>query len=642
MTLGDRLKERFAYMKANYPGFQEETVATHINIIRTADLLFRTVSRELRPHGLTPPAMGILFLLDGVKEPVSMSMISAHMIVSQANVTGLVDTLEKSGLARRLPHPEDRRVTQVEITTAGRKKVREFWPGLMELLNELYSDVSSSEKKTMLKVMEKIRKKLLPFLGALLLILTTPAHSLTRPALSLPLNVAVRTALENNPSLAAPRAIVEGASAQRLILLGAYDTSLSAAISRVDAKTPPAFFFQTPRTITDSASVGLARRFATGTSASAATSLGKEMDKVSSAFTLNPRVRSSLNLSLTQSLLKGFVGRPERAALREADFAVRAARAELERASELLAQRVITAYWGLWLSRQNEQVLIASQKEAREFLATTKKLFKRYEAEKDDLLRAQASLLSKELEVLQAKEAILEREEDLSALLASPFSGGELDTPMPPDEVPELEDSLKQALAARSDLTAKKLAAQRDKMHLDSLAGLGLPSLDLTGGLGWSGLKARNAKSMSQLGRAGFRTWSIGLNLSYAFGARTDKGERRAAASSRMLSEARTRELRIGIEREVKTALARLRLAKQRAEITRRLEDMQEEALTISRKKYKNARISSRDRLLASDTAISARGARLRAEADGAVAEADQKASVGGLLAWLGIEGDDE
>src|SRR3990167_4950742 len=83
-----RLAERFAYMQANYPGFRRETIETHINIIRTADLLFRAVSRHLRPHGLTPPAMGILFLLDGVKAPVSMSMISAHMIVSQANVTG--------------------------------------------------------------------------------------------------------------------------------------------------------------------------------------------------------------------------------------------------------------------------------------------------------------------------------------------------------------------------------------------------------------------------------------------------------------------------------------------------------------------------------------------------------------------------
>ncbi|MEE8425375.1 MAG: TolC family protein, partial [Elusimicrobiota bacterium] len=499
----------------------------------------------------------------------------------------------------------------------------------------IYSTTTKEERRGLTSVMEKIRQKLLPLIGGLLIALASPAHSVENPVL--PLQQAVQTALKDSPALAAAKATVESALAQQLILLGTYDTSLSAAISRIDAKTPPAVFFLTPRTITDSASIGLAKRFATGTNAIAQSSVSKELDNVDSAFTLNPRVRSNLNLSLTQSLLKGFIGRPDRAALRESEFTVRMARADLDRAAELLAQQVSAAYWTLWLGRRNKKVLEDSQAEAREFLETTRKLAKRYEAEKDDLLRAEASLLSKELEVLEADEAILDRQEKLRILLAKPSLDAALEDPAPPGDIPELDEALAQAQLARRDLAARRSAAKRDKLHLESLRGLGLPELDLSGSLGWSGLKDRNTESLKQLGRAGFRTWSIGLDLKYAFGARTDKGERRAAAASRMLSDARTRELRLEIERQVKTALARLRLAKSRVEITRRLEKMQEEALKISRKKYRQARISSRDRLLASDTALTARGARIRAEADGAVAQADQKASVGGLLAWLGI-----
>lgn len=633
--LGSYYRNRFKYMSENYPDFSAETVETHLNIIRTSDMIWRALSRYLRPHGLTPPSMGILLLLDSMPEPIPMSHLSEQRVVTQANVTGLIDTLEKPNWVERIPHTTDRRVTLARITANGRKKVREVFPGQIKLLKTIYSQTTKDERRGLKSVMEKIRQKLLPLLGGLLLALASSSQAAEPP--TLPLKIAVQTAIERSPSLASARAALESALAQQLVLLGTYDTSLSAAISRIDAKTPPAVFFQTPRTITDAASIGLSRRFATGTSASAQSSFSKERDNVSNAFNINPRVRSNLNLSLTQSLLKGFIGRPDRTALREAEFAIRTSRADLDRAVELLAKKVTTAYWALWLGRRNKKVLEDSQAEAREFLETTRKLAKRYEAEKDDILRAEASLLSKELLVLEADEAILDREEKLRIFLAAPSLEAPLEDPAPPGDVPDLPKALAEAQSARRDLAALKNAAKRDKLHLESLRGLGLPELDFTGSFGWSGLKNRNTESLKQLGRAGFRTWSVGLDLKYSFGARTDKGTRRAAAASRMLSDARTHELRLKIDHQVKTALARLRLAKSRVEITRRLEDMQEEALKISRRKYRQARISSRDRLLASDTALTARGARIRAEADGAVAQADQKASVGGLLAWLGV-----
>ncbi|MFH2201563.1 MAG: TolC family protein [Elusimicrobiota bacterium] len=636
----DPMRERFAHMAENYPGFDPELIETHIGIIRTFDMLFRTLSKQLRPHGLTPPAMGILFLLDGQERPLPMSAVSMQLLVSQANVTGLTDTLEKAGLVRRLRTRADRRITLIEITPAGRKKIRAFWPGIIKLLKTIYAGVSGAERKTMRSAMANIRAKLLPLLGALLLAIPGTADALSVPSVHrppFPVLTAVHSALKNNPELAPVRAAHQAALARQLALLGAYDTSISAAIQRLDAKTPPAVFFQTPRTITDSAGIGLAKRFATGTGLALDSSLAKEIDDVSSTFTLNPRTRSKLDLSVTQSLLKGFIGRPERSALREAAIDVRAARADLDRASELLAQRVATAYTELWLSHENKKVLSGSREDAREFLDTTKKLAQRYEAEKDDLLRAETSLLSKDLEVLQADELILERGEELRLLMAAPLPDGELQKPFFPGPAPQEQASLEHALRERPDLQASELRAQRDRLHIESLSGLGLPSLDLSGSLGWSGLKDRNEESLHQLNRAGFRTWRVGLNLSYVFGGRAAAGERLAAASSRLISEAQTHTLRLRIGRDVRISLARLRLAIERVELTKRLENMQLEALDIARNKYRQARITSRDRLQASDTARAARSARLRAAADGEIAEAAHQAAVGGLLKWLGL-----
>jgi len=626
-------------MQKNYPGFHAETVATHVNIIRTSDMLWRTLFRNLRPHGLTPPAMGVLFLLDSQKEPITMSSVGEQMVVTQANITGLIDTLEKLSLAKRTPHAKDRRVTRVEITPAGRKKIKEFWPHVMATLKDIYSDVTGDEKKTILRALKKIRLRLLPILSALLLALCSGARAQEKNAPPLlTLKEAVSLSLAQGPALAAARAGIDAALARQLAILGSYDASLSGVIKHMDAKTPPAVFFQTPRTLSDTGSLSLTKRFATATQASATSSLSKESDDVSSSFTLNPRVSSKLDLTLTQSLLKGFLGGPERSLLHEAEYAVRTARAEYERAAELHAQRVSAAYWQLWQSRRNRKVLLDAQEEAREFLETTQKLFKRFEAEKDDLLRAQASLLAKDLDVIEADQRILERSEILRELTAQKKLDAGLEDPDEPIDPPTTPEALQEAFSARRDLAARKFAAERDRMHLNSLAGLGWPSLDLSGSMGWSGLQNQNSESLRQLGRMGFRTWSIGLNLSYAFGARADKGAQLSARSMAMLSDEKTRELMLTIEREVEISAARLRLAKRRTDITRQLEAKQMEAFEITRQKYKQARISSQDRLTAANIAILARAERIRAQADGAVSETEHKASIGGLLAWLGIK----
>jgi MarR family 2-MHQ and catechol resistance regulon transcriptional repressor len=41
------------------------------------------------------------------------------MAVTSGNVTFLVDSLEKSGLVRRVPHPTDRRIKELELTAEG-------------------------------------------------------------------------------------------------------------------------------------------------------------------------------------------------------------------------------------------------------------------------------------------------------------------------------------------------------------------------------------------------------------------------------------------------------------------------------------------------------------------------------------------
>jgi DNA-binding MarR family transcriptional regulator len=58
------------------------------------------------------------------RRPMSMGELAAALEIDPPNATGLVDELESLGLARRRPHPTDRRTKLVEATRKGKELAR--------------------------------------------------------------------------------------------------------------------------------------------------------------------------------------------------------------------------------------------------------------------------------------------------------------------------------------------------------------------------------------------------------------------------------------------------------------------------------------------------------------------------------------
>jgi DNA-binding MarR family transcriptional regulator len=76
---------------------------------------FAAIAREL---DLRPAAFGTLKMLD---RPRAMSEVAEALQCDNSNVTGIVDSLEEKGLARRRPSEEDRRVKLIELTPEGQR-----------------------------------------------------------------------------------------------------------------------------------------------------------------------------------------------------------------------------------------------------------------------------------------------------------------------------------------------------------------------------------------------------------------------------------------------------------------------------------------------------------------------------------------
>ncbi|SRR5258706_14732500 len=83
------------------------------------------LSRRLRQHApedITPSQLSALSVI--VREPrLTLSQLAVAERVQPPTITRIVDSLERKGLATRVPSEDDRRVAFVEATIAGRALV---------------------------------------------------------------------------------------------------------------------------------------------------------------------------------------------------------------------------------------------------------------------------------------------------------------------------------------------------------------------------------------------------------------------------------------------------------------------------------------------------------------------------------------
>jgi DNA-binding MarR family transcriptional regulator len=118
--------------------------------------------RKWMMAGVTPtslPRLGVLRAL-AAEGPQIMSALSDSLGVTPRNITVLVDGLESEGLARRIPHPQDRRATIVELTDAGRTMVTGAFEAHVDRVAVLFERLTPAEQATLRDLIGKLTDEL--------------------------------------------------------------------------------------------------------------------------------------------------------------------------------------------------------------------------------------------------------------------------------------------------------------------------------------------------------------------------------------------------------------------------------------------------------------------------------------------------
>jgi DNA-binding MarR family transcriptional regulator len=143
-----------------YPDASALATECYANLIRTGDLLVGLHNRHTMDHyQLSPSARSLLAVLEGAGEPLEPSVIAERVMVTTGSMTSLLDNLEKRGLVRRLPHPDDRRKLLVDITPDAEAIVNELLPNLhIRERDVIGTALTASEQRALTRSLAKIQQ----------------------------------------------------------------------------------------------------------------------------------------------------------------------------------------------------------------------------------------------------------------------------------------------------------------------------------------------------------------------------------------------------------------------------------------------------------------------------------------------------
>jgi DNA-binding MarR family transcriptional regulator len=111
-------------------------------------------AEALESLGLTTALFALLNVL-GTHEGAIQQEIGAAMGIDPSTMVSLIDQLEDAGLAKRRPHPTDRRAREVAITPKGRRVLEQARRLTTEVEADVLRGLSGAERRQLLTLLRR-------------------------------------------------------------------------------------------------------------------------------------------------------------------------------------------------------------------------------------------------------------------------------------------------------------------------------------------------------------------------------------------------------------------------------------------------------------------------------------------------------
>jgi DNA-binding MarR family transcriptional regulator len=136
----------------------KEKLRLWIRLLRAS----RTIESVLRERlaqqfDTTLPRFDVMAALYSTPEGMLMSDLSRFLLVSNGNVTGIIDRLASEGLVKRARRNGDRRTSIVRLTQTGTTAFKQMAAAHQQWVDELLAGVSKADAQRLTSMLEVFR-----------------------------------------------------------------------------------------------------------------------------------------------------------------------------------------------------------------------------------------------------------------------------------------------------------------------------------------------------------------------------------------------------------------------------------------------------------------------------------------------------
>lgn len=144
-------------MAKRYSGSTDELlqVDAYVKLMRCADTVQGILARNAEANGLTLSQLGVLEILLHLG-PQNQKDLAGKILRSGANMTTIIDNLEKRDFVRRTRDETDRRTMRIELTNAGTELIGSIFPLHMNNIYRMMGALNADELRTLSQLARKL------------------------------------------------------------------------------------------------------------------------------------------------------------------------------------------------------------------------------------------------------------------------------------------------------------------------------------------------------------------------------------------------------------------------------------------------------------------------------------------------------
>lgn len=139
----------------------EEMLTNLLSIMFSFDVINTFLDYQWRKYGSNPGRGMILNILRQNDGKATRKQLSEIMHRTPPTVTGLIDTMEKQKLIKRVTNPNDRRSTDIVLTKKGWDKANKLFPVIVDIGTQLVDGMDKNQIEALREALKNIRKQVI-------------------------------------------------------------------------------------------------------------------------------------------------------------------------------------------------------------------------------------------------------------------------------------------------------------------------------------------------------------------------------------------------------------------------------------------------------------------------------------------------